>query len=337
MKVPVPLPPRDRSATKNTALRAYAALLWTWLAALVVGLAGCSKAEPPLKVGTYSWPGFATLHYASAQGMLDPAAVPLLEFGSAREVMAAFRAGAVDAAGMTLDEALTVANGSDGIRIVLVFDFSAGADVLLARPAITTLRGLRGKRVGVESGAEGDYILRRVLEIARLRPEDVEVVDLPMDRHLQAYRNNEVDAVITFDPVRVELLSAGARELFSSRAIASEIMDVLVVREDAIRTRPNAISMVANGHFRTVERIRANPAAVAQVVAPRYGPPGEVLEAWRLIEFQGRVANQRLLSEGSIRPVMEQVHAVIHQTRLQGKALDALSLVDDRFVQSERP
>lgn len=302
-----------------------------------MGLAGCSEPEPPLKVGTYSWPGFATLNYAKASGMMDSRHVTLMEFGSAREAMAAFRSGVVDAAGMTLDEALTLTNGKQAFRIVMVFDFSAGADVLLARPSITTLRDLRGKRVGVEAGAEGDYILRRILEIARLRLEDVQVIDLPLDRHLEAYGKKEVDAVITFDPVRIQILSTGARELFSTRSIASEIMDVLVVREEAIRTRPRAISKLVNGHFQAVERIRAQPATAAQAVAPRFGPAGEVLEAWRLIEFQGRIANQRLLSEGGILPVMERVHTVVFRTRLQGRKLDAATLVDDRFVRSAQP
>lgn len=302
-----------------------------------MGLAGCSEPEPPLKVGTYPWPGFATLNYAKASGMTDPRHLTLMEFGSAREAMAAFRSGVVDAAGMTLDEALTLTNGKHDFRIVMVFDFSAGADVLLARPSITTLRDLRGKRVGVEAGAEGDYILRRILEIARLQLEDIQVIDLPLDRHLEAYRKKEVDAVITFDPVRIQILSTGARELFSTRSIASEIMDVLVAREEAIKTRPRAISELVNAHFEAVDRIRAQPGTAAQEVAPRFGPPGEVLEAWRLIEFQGRIANQRLLSGGGILPVMERVHAVVFRTRLQGRKLDAASLVDDRFVRSAQP
>lgn len=332
--MPEPLPTRNRSTAQARSRRTRAGLLWAVMAAVL--LAACSPPEPPLAVGTYPWPGFATLYYAQSRRMLSPETVRLLEFGSAREVMGALRSGTVDAGGMTLDEAVTLASGKNGFRIVMTFDFSAGADVLLARPSITSLRGLRGKRVGVEAEAEGEYILRRILDIAHLRPEEVQIVDLPLDRHVEAYRNMEVDAVITFDPARIELVSAGARELFSSRDIASEIMDVLVVREEAIRTRPRALTALVRAHFQAVEDIRENPAEVAQAVAPRFGPPGEVIEAWRLLEFQGRIANQRLLSEGGIRPVMAQVFSVVSRTRSGGK-LDELSFVDDSFVRGTAP
>ncbi|HEX6827458.1 MAG TPA: ABC transporter substrate-binding protein, partial [Burkholderiales bacterium] len=250
---------------------------------------------------------------------------------------AAFRNGTIEAAGVTLDEALQLGSGPDRLRIVLVFDFSAGADVLLARPEITGLRDLRGRRVGVESGAEGDYILFRILEFAGLRAEDIQVVDLPLDRHIDAYRAGEVDAVVTFDPARIELLAAGARELFSSRAIADEVMDVLVVKEQAIESRQRALRRVAEGHFRAADKIRQDPALEAQTVPRRFGPPGEVLEAWRLIEFQGRTGNERLLSDGAIRSVIERVHAVMLRTRLHGRPVDLSALVDDRFVRSAAP
>lgn len=43
-----------------------------------------------------------------------------------------------------------------------------------------------------------------------------------------------VDAVITFEPEKTKILQQGAHTLFSSAEIPNEIIDVLVVRKDAI-------------------------------------------------------------------------------------------------------
>ncbi len=69
--------------------------------------------------------------------------------------MDALRVGSLDLAGLTLDEALLLAQEGVPIAVIWVLNTSAGADALLAKPGITTLDALRGKRIGVEQTAVG--------------------------------------------------------------------------------------------------------------------------------------------------------------------------------------
>lgn len=46
------------------------------------------------------------------------------------------------------------------LQVALICDVSAGADVLLAPPAIANLAALRGRRIGVESTALGAPVFR---------------------------------------------------------------------------------------------------------------------------------------------------------------------------------
>ena len=88
-----------------------------WLASVCMAwlLAGCGpRYEPPLMVGTNIWAGCEPLYLARDLGYYDGQPLRLVELGSTTQVMDALRTGRLDVAGVTLDEALTLAHeGAD--------------------------------------------------------------------------------------------------------------------------------------------------------------------------------------------------------------------------------
>lgn len=112
-----------------------------------------------------------------------------LEYPSTTEVMRAFRGRELEAAAVTLDEVLMLARSDADFSIVLVFDYSNGADALLSKPSIKSIRDLRGRKVGAETGALGAYVLARALKTEGLKAEDITVVHLPVDEHEGALRS----------------------------------------------------------------------------------------------------------------------------------------------------
>ena len=85
--------------------------------------ASCSR-EPgrPLRVGTNVWPGYEPLYLAESLSFYDGARVKFVEYPSTTEVMRAFRGRELEAAAVTLDEALMLARSDADFSIVLVFD-----------------------------------------------------------------------------------------------------------------------------------------------------------------------------------------------------------------------
>jgi NitT/TauT family transport system substrate-binding protein len=162
--------------------------------ALLGLLTACTPPAPPLQVGSNHWAGYEGLYYARELGLLDPRQIRLLEFSSTQESLRAFRNGALDAVAVTLDEALLLAEQEQEPSIALIMDVSMGGDVLLAKPGISRLAGIKGLRIGLETTTLGAYMLARVLAKAGLHARDVQVVHLPVDRHLQAYEEGDVDA-----------------------------------------------------------------------------------------------------------------------------------------------
>ena len=143
--------------------------------ALALPLVGCvSEPEAALRIGTNVWIGSEPLYLARGLGCFDPAVVQLVEYPSASEVLRAYRNQAIDGMVISLDELFGIAVDGLEPRIVLVVDVSNGADVVVGRAGMHTMRDLKGKSVAVESGALGAFVLSRALALSGMQASDVE-------------------------------------------------------------------------------------------------------------------------------------------------------------------
>jgi NitT/TauT family transport system substrate-binding protein len=299
-------------------------------------IVGCLH-EPakPLRVGYLVWPGYESLFLARDLGYYKDTGIRLVDYPSGSETIRAFRNGDLEAATLTLYEALLVAETLPNFRIVLVMDSSNGADVLLAKPTIQKLENLKDQRVGVESGAVGAYVLTRALEQAKLTPKDVQVISLGVSEHEQAYKKGVVNAVVTFEPTRSKLVEAGAKQLFDSKQIPGEILDVLAVREDVLTSQSAAVQALITGHFRAWKYLEQHPQDAARRIAPREGvTPEQFLKSLEGIDIPDLEENRKLLGKQDATNVdrMERVAQFMADSKLLSRKIEPTALFDDRIV-----
>ncbi len=305
------------------------------LLAMAFTLAGCDLSAPqePLLIGTGPWSGYQPLYLARQLGHFDNQPIQLIEYPSNSEVLRAFRDGLINGAALTLDEALTLRENGHRPRVVLVMDISNGADALLARSDITSLAQLRGKRIGVENTALGAYFLSRILTEAGLTPADIEPVSMPVDLHASAFANGQVDAVVTFEPVRTSLLAAGASELFSSAELPNEIMDVLVIDENYLASSPQQVTLLLTGWFDALEQTRQQTSLAVDYAAARlHTPPEAYLQALRGMQHPDLAQNRRLLANHGalLKQTIERLHTVMVEADLLREGIDINAMVAER-------
>jgi NitT/TauT family transport system substrate-binding protein len=231
--------------------------------------------EPALRIGTNVWIGGEPLYLARELGALDSKAVQLVEYPSASEVLRAFRNLAIDGMVISLDELLGLA--ADGLQpqIILVVDVSHGADAVVGRPGMRTMKDLKGKRVAVESGALGAYMLSRALALNGMQASDVSVVHLESNEQPGAFANGEVDGAVTFDPYRAQLLRAGATTLFDSTRIPGEIVDLVAVRANVLDKQPKAVQALLTGWFGATDYMAREPDDAARRMGIRQQTSGQ--------------------------------------------------------------
>ena len=254
--------------------------------------------EPVLRIATNVWPGYEPLYLARSLGLYDESPIHLIEMPSSSQSLHALRNGIVEGAALTLDEALHLMQDKTiALRVILVMDVSNGADVLLAREEIRHLGDLRGKRVGVENTATGAVVLDAALERAGLKAKDIVILATTANDHLEVWQNHEVDALVTFEPIRSTLLNSGAHELFNTNEIPGRILDVLVVRADAIEEHRETLETLISGYFAAVRYMKTNPEDATERLSPRLRTnPQQVLSLFNGLDLPDLEANRKWLS-----------------------------------------
>ncbi len=297
-------------------------------------LPGCRAEAEPMRIGAQVFPGYELLFLARELRRLDSRRVRLIEMPSASASLRALASGAIEAACLTLDEVLMARSRNVPLTVVLVFNVSMGADMLLARPALRSLAELRGRRIGVEQTGVGAVMLDAALRSAGLRRGDVQVVDLAADEHERAYREGQVDAVVTYAPMRQRLTEDGAQPLFSSREQPGLVLDVLAVRSGLLQAHHGGVAAAVNAHLALRDEFGLDPKPFLPQLAPRLGlPPDAVPAAFRDLDLPDRAGNRRWLGtpEG-LQASAERLHAVMLRSDLVQGVFEPAGLSDERFV-----
>ncbi|MDX8390803.1 MAG: hypothetical protein R8M38_09975, partial [Mariprofundaceae bacterium] len=88
--------------------------------------------------------------------------------------------------------------------------------------------------------------------------------------------------------------------MFSSKDIPKQIVDVLVIRSDAMDLSPNAVQQLIDGYFSALSYLRENPEDAVQRMAPRLGiSPEAMLVSYNTLEMLDRDDNKKLFAADS--------------------------------------
>jgi NitT/TauT family transport system substrate-binding protein len=191
----------------------------------------------PLKVAYSDWPGWTAFAIASEKGWFKQAGVDVellwFEYGPS---MDAFTNGKVDAVMVTNGDALvTGASGAKNVMI-LVTDYSNGNDMVVAQPGITSLKDLKGKKVGVEIGLVDHLLLLNGLKKAGMKESDIELVPTPTNQAPQVLASGQVSAVAAWQPNAGAALKAvaGSKGIYTSADEPGLIYDTVTVSPQSL-------------------------------------------------------------------------------------------------------
>lgn len=228
---------------------------------LLLVMVGCGEhAKAPLRIGVTSWPGYEVLAWAENKNLYAAAGVnvQIKSFDTDAAIRAAYERGEIDGMATTALGVLSTRELSSTRPPVTVFvlDYSNGADVILAREGLRSVSDLRNHKIAVEPGTINLYLLKRALEINKMKLDDVLVVTMPQGKMKEAFVNGEVDAVVSYPPVSVELFERpDVHEIFTSRDIPSEVVDLLMFDKKVLQLRAEDIANVLKAYQKALDNL----------------------------------------------------------------------------------
>lgn len=249
---------------------AQACILLAANLAVVSGLA-CARPSEPVRIAISPWPGYELLQLAQDEGFFaeEGADVRLVELRSLVDARRAYERDQVDGLAGTLLELILLRAHTDRPPVaVLVPSYGRGADVVLARPQIEDVSGLRGRRVGLDPATVNLLVLDRALDLAGLALEDVVRVAVDPLRMSRALARDDVDAVVAYPPVSHQIeRDHDVRRLFRATDMEEELIDVVMLAPSVIEERPEEIDALVRGFARAVRFLEEQPDRALSLMA----------------------------------------------------------------------
>jgi len=158
------------------------------------------------------WPGILPYLVAYEKGYFKEQGldVELVKAESYTEEMEDFISGRTDFMGdFALIDLVKKVSFGEKIKVVLVTDYSNGADGIVLKKNIKSVGELKGKKVAVEVGTLGEYLLFDALKKNNLQLADIQEVNLTAQEASQVFIQGGVDAAVTYEPNYSQAIKEG--------------------------------------------------------------------------------------------------------------------------------
>jgi taurine transport system substrate-binding protein len=210
------------------------------------------------------------------QGLLEKALpdykITWTKFDSGASINTAFVAKSVDFAAIGSSP---VARGLSAplnipYQVGFVLDVAGENEALVARngTGITSVAGLRGKKVATPFASTSHYSLLAALDQAGVKESEVDIVDLEPQDILAAWTRGDLDAAYTWLPSLDEIKKTG-KVLISSKQLATAgkpTLDLGVVSTAFAQAHPDAVDAWRKAEAQALNLIATDPPAAATAI-----------------------------------------------------------------------
>lgn len=244
---------------------------------LLLAMLGCEPAPQPVRIATAPWPGYEMLYLAQSLGYFkeEKLDITLVQIESWSDALRAYQAGRLDGFTNTLVEAVQAQlQDAPPLKVVLLTDYSNGADVIVSRTDFADIPALKGKKVGCDVSGLGLVVLTKALAKHQLTLKDVVLVNHEQLSGQSALEAGDIDALVTYPPVSLKLLeNKNLHSLFDSKQIPGGILDVLLMSESLLKKQPEFAPKLYRAWQKAYEYTQKNPNDAFAIMAQQENIP----------------------------------------------------------------
>jgi NitT/TauT family transport system substrate-binding protein len=304
------------------------------LAALIAG--GAAAQDTKVAIGISGWTGFAPLTLAKEAGIFKKNGldVTIKKIPQASRHLA-IQSGDIQCAATTVET--WVVWNANGVATKQIFqlDKSYGADGLVVRSNIASIKDLKGKTVAASAPGTAPYFtLAWFLKKNGLSVKDVTVVNLEPGPAAQAFIAGQNDAAVTYEPYLSSVRAAPqAGKIIATTLDYPMIMDTFGCTPDFLDKNPKAAKALADSYFEAVEMIGREPAKAYEIMGADVRQTGEQFgNSAKFLRWQDREANRKFFAS-EFESFSNEAADLLLEVGIIKQKPDIKTIVDTRFIQ----
>ncbi len=297
-----------------------------------------------ITIGVVPWPGYLGFYVARDKGFFEKRGldVKIKSYETLSGLSDDYVKGLLQGrANLTLDAVTEALQGLDH-KTILVVDYSSGADAIIAREGIRSLKDLKGKRIAYNFGTLEEYFLSYALETIGLSIDEVVGVNAYAEATEELLRDKAVDAAVVAEPFLGTYLKEGSyHTLISSKEARGLIADILTFRTDFIDRYPETVQEIVAAYFDTLDWIEKNQDEAFRILALEFNQSQEEVGGGQLLglEIADRALNEEAFRSGfhslSLYLQMGDIIKFVHTHGAQDKIvreIESGDIIDSRFL-----
>ncbi len=300
--------------------------------------ATASAQETKVAVGLSGWTGFAPLTLAKEAGLFKKHGLDVtLKKIPQKDRHLAIASGDIQCAATTVET--WIVWNANGVATTQIFqlDKSYGADGMVVKPGINSIKELKGKSVAASAPGTAPYFtLAWMLRENGLSVKDVKVVNLEPQAAANAMiaGTSGVDAAMTYEP----FLSAVRAKPEAGKIIATTldypmIMDTFGCTPKFLAEQPKAAKALADAYFDSLNMIKAEPQKSFGIMGADVKQSAEAFEkSQSYLRWQDRAANLKFFA-GEHAAFSKKASEILLEAGIIKSVPDLSKLVDTRFIQ----
>jgi len=309
------------------------AIVLTVLAALA---ASPAMAQTKVALGLSGWTGFAPLTLAKEAGIFakNGLDVTLKKIPQASRHLA-IASGDVQCAATTVET--WVVWNANGVATTQIFqlDKSYGADGMVVRNSIASIKDLKGKQVAASAPGTAPYFtLAWFLKKNGLSVKDVTVVNMEPGPAAQAFIAGQNDAAMTYEPYLSSVRDKpDAGKIIATTLDYPMIMDTVGCTPKFLSENPAAAKALAKSYFEALDMIKSDQAKAYQIMGADVKQTGEQFgNSAKYLRWQDQAANKKFFA-GEHAAFSKEAAELLLEVGIIKQIPDLSKLADTQFIQ----
>lgn len=307
------------------------------LAVLAVIAFAAQAQETKVGIGISGWTGFAPLTLANEAGIFKKNGLDVsIKKIPQKDRHLAIASGDIQCAATTVET--WIVWNANGVATTQIFqlDKSYGADGMVVKPAIASIKDLKGKTMAADAPGTATYFtLAWMLKKNGLSIKDVSVVNLAPQAAANAMiaGTSGIDGGMTYEP----FLSAVRAKPEAGKIIATTldypmVMDTFGCTPKFLAENPKAAKALADSYFEALEMIKKEPKKSFEIMGADVKQSGEAFEAsQKYLRWQDREANAKFFA-GEHAAFSKEAADLLLEIGIIKQLPDMAKLADTRFI-----